>query len=290
MKPRINFVRWFPTALILSGTLMVATLISLVVKGLSLGVDFAGGTMIHVKIKGDVKASQVREALAGTEFQRNLQEIQPPPGSPRDEKHFILRSRVQKQEKAEEALKKLKEKFGERVSLQRIELVGPAVGKSLRVKGLLAILISLAGILIYVGWRFEPLFAIGAIIALIHDSFLTLGFVSFTGIEFDITVLAAILTVIGYSINDTIVIYDRIRENLPRTKRGQLADTINTSINQTLSRTLMTSLTTLVVLIALLIFGGPVIKGFAAAMTFGVVVGTYSSIYIASPVILILKR
>jgi len=178
---------------------------------------------------------------------------------------------------------------GARPQLRRVEFVGPQVGEELTEKGGLAMLFALFGILIYVAWRFEYRFALGSIAALVHDVIITLGFFSLSRLEFDLTVLAAVLAVVGYSLNDTIVVFDRIRENFRRMRRGGPVEIVNSSINQTLSRTLITSFTTLLVLLALAFLGGEIIRNFAIALILGVVVGTYSSIYIASAFLLLLK-
>ncbi len=185
----------------------------------------------------------------------------------------------------------VRSKLSKNAKLMRVELVGPKVGKRLRVDAFEAIIYSLIAILIYIAFRFNYQFAPGAVIALIHDVSITVGVFSLFSIPFDLTIVAALLTIVGYSLNDTIVVYDRIRENFNNEKKGKtLADRINKSINETLSRTLLTSLTTLIVLVILLIFGGGIIRGFAFAMTFGVIVGTYSSVFIASPVTILIDN
>jgi preprotein translocase subunit SecF len=191
-------------------------------------------------------------------------------------------------ELSDEVVRLLRGAGGDTIEVRRVEFVGPQVGEELREDGGLAVVYALIGILIYVALRFEYRFAFGAIIALVHDVLITVGFFSVTRIPFDLTVLAAVLAVIGYSLNDTIVVYDRIRENFRRMRKGTTVEVINTSINQTLSRTLITSLTTLLVLISLATFGGEVIHAFALALIVGVVVGTYSSIYVASSAVLML--
>jgi preprotein translocase subunit SecF len=172
--------------------------------------------------------------------------------------------------------------------MRRVEFVGPQVGAELTEKGGLAMLYALLGILIYVSWRFEWRFAIGAVVALVHDVLITVGVFSVLGLEFSLPVLAAILAVIGYSLNDTIVVFDRVRENFRKMRRGTPIEIMNTSVNQTLSRTILTSLTTLLVVLTLLIIGGEVISGFATALLVGVLIGTYSSIFIANPTVLVL--
>jgi preprotein translocase subunit SecF len=175
------------------------------------------------------------------------------------------------------------------LEVRRVEFVGPRVGEELREQGGLAMLIALGAILIYVMFRFEIRFAVGSVAALVHDVLITVGFFSVLGLQFDLTVLAAVLAVIGYSLNDTIVVFDRIRENFRKMRKGSPVDVVNTSLNQTLARTLMTSITTLIVLVILFVLGGEIIRGFATALTFGVLIGTYSSIYVASSTVLALK-
>jgi len=175
------------------------------------------------------------------------------------------------------------------VQMRRVEFVGPQVGDELTEKGGLAMLYALIGILAYVAWRFEWRFALGAVIALVHDVLVTVGFFSLLGLEFSLPVLAAVLAVIGYSLNDTIVVFDRIRENFRKMRKGTIVDIMNSAINQTLRRTLLTSLTTLLVVVTLILLGGEIIKGFAVALFIGILVGTYSSIFVASPVVLSLR-
>ena len=185
-----------------------------------------------------------------------------------------------------ELIEILKGSTTQELDVRRVEFVGPQVGEELREDGGLAMLYALGAILLYVAFRFEYRFAVGSVVALVHDVIITIGFFSVLGLEFDLTVLAAVLAVIGYSLNDTIVVFDRIRENFRRIRKGTPVDIVNTSLNQTLSRTLMTSITTLIVLAALLTLGGELIRGFAIALIVGVLIGTYSSIYVASTTIL----
>jgi preprotein translocase SecF subunit len=189
----------------------------------------------------------------------------------------------------QEALNKVRDALGDKVDFRRIEVVGPRVSGELAYNGTLAMLLSLLGILIYVWFRFEWQFAVGAIICTVHDVLMTLGFFTVLQLEFDLSSIAALLTIVGYSLNDTVVVYDRIRENLRKYKKMPLAELIDRSINETLARTTTTSLTTLLALLALLIFGGSVIRSFVAAMIFGIVIGTYSSIYIAAPLLIYFK-
>ncbi|BCX81847.1 preprotein translocase subunit SecF [Methylomarinovum caldicuralii] len=274
-------------ALTLSTLLILISLGSLIFQGLKLGLDFTGGTLVEVGYDKPVDLAKVRHLLAGHGFEEAaVQHF----GSSRE---ILIRlpatPDLSSADLSNRILEVLRSDPEARPQLRRVEFVGPQVGEELTEKGGLAMLFALFGILIYVAWRFEYRFALGSIIALVHDVIITLGFFSITRLEFDLTVLAAILAVIGYSLNDTIVVFDRIRENFRRLRRGTPEEIINISINQTLSRTLITSLTTLLVLIALLVLGGEIIRNFAIALTLGVVVGTYSSIYVASAFLLLLK-
>jgi len=278
--PRIDFNRWRKPAVVLSALLLLVSLGSLLTRGLNFGIDFTGGTLIEVGYPEPVDLSRVRGALEAGGFHGAVVQHF---GTSRD---VLVRvppkeglTNAQLSDRIFAALRDLQSRPAE---LRRVEFVGPQVGKELTEQGGLALLYALLGILIYVWLRFEYRFALGAIAALVHDVLITLGFFSLTGMEFDLTVLAAVLAVIGYSLNDTIVVFDRVRENFLKLRKGTPEEVVNISLNQTLSRTLMTSLTTLLVLIALFVFGGELIHGFATALIVGVIVGTYSSIYVAS--------
>ncbi len=283
----IDFMGKRRLALALSALLILTSLGSLIFQGLKLGLDFTGGTLVEVGYERPVDLARVRRLLAENGFEAaTVQHF----GSARE---ILIRLPAEPELSSADLSNRIMavlQSDGEtRPQLRRVEFVGPQVGEELKEKGGLAMLFALFGILIYVAWRFEYRFALGAIAALIHDVIITLGFFSLTRLEFDLTVLAAILAVIGYSLNDTIVVYDRIRENFRRMRRGGPLEIINASINQTLSRTLITSLTTLLVLLALAFLGGEIIRNFAIALTLGVVVGTYSSIYVASAFLVLLK-
>jgi preprotein translocase subunit SecF len=284
---RIPFVRYRHWAYAFSGALVLLTLILLPTKGLDFGIDFQGGILIEVGMPGpaaDLAAmrSTLRDLGLG---EIALQEF----GGPAN-----VLIRVERQAGGEQgqlaAVNKVKaalaERFGNGVSYRRVEFVGPKVSEDLLWAGTQAMAYALVAILVYVWFRFEWQFAIGAVVALIHDAVTTLGLFSLFGLEFNLTTIAAILTIVGYSINDTVVIYDRVRENLRRYKTMPLPELIDRSINETLARTVMTSFTTLLALIALVVAGGPVIRGFTIAMIWGVLIGTYSTIYVASPLIL----
>ncbi len=272
-------------ALIFSAILILISIVALATRGLNLGIDFTGGTVIEVGYPQAAELTEVRSLLDEAGYEGAIVQ------------HFGTASdvliRIAPQEGVSNAdissgvLNALMGDGGD-VEMRRVEFVGPQVGDELTEDGGLAILYALFGILIYVSFRFEKRFAVGSVVALVHDVVITLGFFSVTQVEFDLSVLAAILAVIGYSLNDTIVVFDRIRENFRKMRKGTSVEVVNRSLNQTLSRTLVTSLTTLLVLVALFLFGGEIISAFSLALIVGVIVGTYSSIYIASPTILLL--
>ena len=284
-KTRIDFMGKRMLFLGLSTLLVLASLAGLVVRGLNLGLDFTGGILIEVGYPESVDPAEVRKVLEAGGF-RDLQ-VQHF-GSSRDVLIRIAPEEGKSNAMLSSRVLELLQAANPKVEMRRVEFVGPQVGEELIEKGGLAVLYALIGILIYVTLRFEYKFALGSIGALIHDVLITLGVFAWTQIEFDLTVLAAILAVIGYSLNDTIVVFDRIRENFRKLRKGTPVDIVNRSINETLSRTLVTSLTTLLVLLALYFLGGEIIHAFALALIVGVVVGTYSSIYIASTVTLLL--
>jgi len=290
----IDFLGKRKIALGLSALMIIISLLALVpgIRGLNFGIDFTGGTLVEVKFKQVPSISDIREAIkpAGYE-QAIIQEF----GSP-DE----ILIRVQNKETEDSSsisnaiLKALKSQFGvENIDMRRVEFVGPQVGQELTQAGISAVLIAMLAIFIYVTVRFEFRFAVGADAALLHDITIVLGVFAVTGNEFSLPVVAAVLAVIGYSLNDTIVVFDRIRENLDANHKLKHPEdevkVCNDSVNQTLSRTLMTSFTTLLVVLALFFLGGEVIHGFAFALLVGIGVGTYSSIFVASPIMLQLK-
>ena len=283
-ETRIDFLRLKRQAMVLSLLLLAAAAAGLGLRGLNLGIDFTGGTLVEVAYPTPAELDQVRETLAGAGYgDAVVQHF----GTARD---VLVRlaprtdasgERVNNEAISNDVLAALQADNPD-VELRRVEFVGPQVGEELTEQGGLAMLYAIAGILIYVAFRFEYRFSVGAVAALVHDVGITLGFFAWTGIEFDLTVLAALLAVIGYSLNDTIVVFDRIRENFVRVRKGTPQEVTNLSINQTLSRTLMTSGTTLLVVLALLLLGGELIAAFSMALIVGIVVGTYSSIYVAS--------
>ncbi|MDI9569679.1 MAG: protein translocase subunit SecF [Pseudomonadota bacterium] len=287
IKPGINFdfVGKMKMAFGVSLAMIIISIASIVWHGgLNYGIDFAGGVLIQVKFNGPFSIDKIRESFQPLGLQNSIIQQYGPT-------EVVVRVAEGATDikglsgKVEETLVKT---FGQNaVEMRRVEMVGPKVGKDLTKKALLAIMFSWIGMLVYVAWRFEFRYATGGILALVHDTIITIGAFSLLNKEFDLTIVAALLTIIGYSINDTIVVFDRIRENSRKNIKKPLAEAINESINQTLSRTILTSLTVFIVLVALFFFGGPVIHDFAFALIVGVVVGTYSSIFIAAPIVLL---
>ncbi|HEC15542.1 MAG TPA: protein translocase subunit SecF [Sedimenticola sp.] len=282
----IDFMGKRKLALVFSVSIILVSIASIVIRGLDLGIDFTGGTLIEVGYQQPADLVKVRAALVEAGFEdATAQHF----GTTREVLvNLAPRTDMSNAQLSDLAFSSLKQAAAGEVELRRVEFVGPQVGDELTEDGGLAMLYALVGILIYVALRFEYRFAVGSVIALVHDVLITVGIFSLFQVEFDLPVLAAVLAVIGYSLNDTIVVYDRIRENFRKMRKGTPAEIINSSLNQTLSRTLMTSLTTLLVLTALFLLGGEIIHGFALALIIGVVVGTYSSIYVASTAVLML--
>jgi preprotein translocase subunit SecF len=273
-------------AIAFSAILLIVAIGSMAVRGLNFGLDFTGGTLIEMGYSHAVDLGEVRSTLGSSGFPEAVVQ------------HFGTASdimvRIAPRENQSNAdisstiMLALRAADESKVDMRRVEFVGPQVGDELAEDGGLAMIYALLCILVYVGFRFEYRFALGAVMALIHDVLIVVGTFALFQLEFDLTVLAAVLAVIGYSLNDTIVVFDRIRENFRKMRKGSSVDVVNSSLNQTLSRTMMTSVTTLLVLIALFVFGGELIHGFATALIIGVVIGTYSSIYVASSSALIL--
>jgi len=286
IKPDVNvdFIGKRKVAFALSVALILVGIVSLIAKGgPSYGVDFAGGTLVQLRFVENTSAEQIKKILIpSTLSSATVQQF----GDQANE--FLVRAKdTNIKGLRSNILQALGEHYGaDKVDMRRIEMVGPQVGQELRQQGLMAILYAMIGILVYVTWRFELIFALGAIAALVHDVLLTLGAFSLFGKEIDLPVIAAFLAIIGYSLNDTIIVYDRIRENTGKHIASGFAFTVNRSINETLSRTILTSGTTLLVVLALFIFGGGVIHNFAFALLVGVIVGTYSSIFVASPLLI----
>ena len=285
-KTNIPFMRWKWHAVVLSSLINLIGIASFVWPGFELGLDFTGGTLIEVGYKEPADVDQVRAALDGAGFGgATVQHF----GSARDVMIRLQpKGEANAQALSDEVFATLSQAAGGQVELRRVEFVGPQVGQDLTEQAVLVVLYALIGILIYVALRFEYRYAIGAVIATVHDVVVVLSVFTLFQIEFDLTVLAAVLAVIGYSLNDTVVIYDRIRENFRKIRKGTPEEVVNLSVNETLSRTIMTGGTTVITLLSLYVFGGQAINSFALALLVGIGVGTYSSIYVGSAAALIL--
>lgn len=281
---KIPFMRFSRFGYIVSGLLCAASLLLFIFNGLNMGVDFKGGTVVTIRTAQAADLDQLRTTINGLGLgSAELQEF----GSPND---VLIRIGTQEggEQAQQAAVNKIKQALGEGVEYRSVEVVGPKVSAELAQQGILAVVVALFLVLVYVWFRFEWQFALGAIASLLHDVILTIGLFSLLGMEFNLSIIAAILTIIGYSLNDTVVIYDRIREFLRKYKSMPFADLMDFSINSVLPRTLMTSVSVLLALAALYIWGGEVISGFTFTMIWGVLVGTYSSFFIATPVLLLL--
>lgn len=305
----LDFMRWRKHALIVSLAIIIIGIASIAIRGINWGLDFTGGTLVEVRYTQPVDVNEIRQQLELAGMERTTVQFF---GTSRD---VLVRlpsiEGVSPAEVSTSIMETLRAPYGEipvesqiggqqlcssrqgaiedcNVQMRRVEFVGPKVGEELTEQGGLAMIYALIGILIYVAWRFEWRFAIGSVTALVHDVLVTISLFSVLQIEFSLAVLAAVLAVIGYSLNDTIVVFDRMRENFRKLRKGTTIDIMNRSLSQTLRRTLLTSVTTLLVVVTLFVFGGEVIRGFSFALIVGVIVGTYSSIFIASPVVLTL--
>ncbi|MBI5789541.1 MAG: protein translocase subunit SecF, partial [Candidatus Schekmanbacteria bacterium] len=284
--PKFDFIGNRYYAYAFSGLLILAGIGSIVVKGgLRYGIDFTGGAMVQLNFKPAVSAADLRKSIE----KMNLGSIVVQDYGEKGQGGVLIRV-----EKTGADLKGLGERIvgtlktdfqGNSIDLRQVEMVGPQVGRELRDKAFWAVCYAMIGILIYAGWRFELKFSVAAVVALIHDVLITVGFFSIINKEIDLTVIAALLTIAGYSINDTIVVFDRFRENLHSMRKEPYTNIFNVSLNQTLSRTILTSFTTVLVSIVLQLIGGEVIHSFALALTFGIFIGTYSSIFVASPIV-----
>lgn len=291
IKPNtnINFLQLKRAFIAVSLVLIVIGLGSVAVRGgLNYGIDFAGGTLVQLKFNDPADIGKIREGLKEIDLGESvIQEY----GSPQEVLIRVEKSNEGLQNLSDLITEALTGIFGnEAFTVERLEVVGPQVGHDLRVKAIRALLFAMIGILIYITVRFEFRFAVGAVLALLHDVVITVGIFSLLNKEFSLPIIAALLTIVGYSLNDTIVVFDRIRERLKLKKKEDYEETINQSINQTLGRTLLTSLTTLVVVLALFFLGGEVIHDFAFALIIGIFVGTYSSIFVASPTLVLFQR
>tara|TARA_X000000950_G_scaffold287773_1_gene401559 strand:+ start:5544 stop:6452 length:909 start_codon:yes stop_codon:yes gene_type:complete len=280
---KISFLKFYKQFYLLSFLLIVISFISFFSKGLNLGIDFKGGTVIEMQFDKKYSATNIREAL----IQQELGDVKVKEFGNNQTFLAIFEKKSGKSDFIPNVKTQLEKSLTETINFRRVEMVGPKISKELTKSGIYAVLIALILMLFYIWLRFEWQFSLGSILALLHDVMLTLGAFSIIGFEFNLSIIAAILTIVGYSMNDTVVIYDRIRENLKKDDKSDLLDLINISVNETLPRTLKTSITTLLALIAIYFFGGEILRGFSFALIWGVIVGTYSSIFIAAPLILI---
>ena len=282
VEPNINFLKLRRNFLIFSVIAIIISISLLLFKGLNLGIDFKGGTLIEVSTK-NTSISELRELLSENYNDVSLQEFG-------NENIILIRLQNKTNQESIQTVNSVKSLIQDKViEFRRSEFVGPTISSELLFRGFQAVSFALIAILIYIWLRFEWQFGFGAVVALTHDVLFTLGLLSLLNVEFSLATIAAILTIAGYSINDTVVIFDRVRENLRKYKKMELVDLFNLSVNNTLSRTVMTSITTLLALISLFIFGGEVIRPFALTMIIGVIIGTYSSVFIAVPTLLIFK-
>ena len=282
----ISFNRFYNQFNILSAIMIVISLLLLIFKGLNFGIDFKGGTLIELRSsETKINVSSLRDNLS----QMNLGDISVKKFG-NDQDYLIkFENKDNKKDVVEDIRTKFDESFGNNFDFRRVENVGPKVSAELLRSGIIAISVSLVIMLIYIWIRFEWQFSLGAITALFHDVIITLGLFSLLNLEINLSIIAAVLTIVGYSMNDTVVIFDRVRENLRKYSDIKIFELTNISINETLSRTLITSITTLLALISIFLFGGEILKGFSLAMIFGVIFGTYSSIYIANTILVRLK-
>ena len=281
----IAFNRYYNKFNILSILLVSVSLLFLIFKGLNFGIDFKGGTLIELRSSDNkINVTSLRDNLN----QMDLGDVSVKNFG--NETDFLIKFEINDNKNAIEEIKtSLDKSFGNTFDFRRVENVGPKVSAELLKSGIIAICVALTLMLIYIWIRFEWQFSLGAILALFHDVIVTLGLFSLLGLEINLSIIAAVLTIVGYSMNDTVVIYDRVRENLRKYSDIKIYDLTNISINETLSRTLITSVTTLLALLSIFLFGGEILKGFSLAMIFGVIFGTYSSIYIANTVLVRLK-
>lgn len=279
---KIRFMRLHKAVIAISSLLIILSISLILTKGFNLGIDFSGGVLMEIRSAEKIDVSKIRKLLDSNGIEKSdIQNF--------NENDVMIR--LSKSENQEESIKKIQSILNQNipnVEYRKIDSVGPQVGSELIKKGFLAIFFSFLSIMIYLWFRFDWQFGIGAVLAVVHDVVVTLGFFSLTGIEFNLTSIAAILTIIGYSMNDSVVIYDRIRENLRKFKKMDLSELIDSSLNSTLSRTMLTSGITLLSLIALVLFGGEVLRSFSLSVFFGIFIGTFSSIYISAPILLYL--
>ena len=287
MKYNLNFSNYFKRFNFLSLTLILLSLIFIIFKGLNYGIDFKGGTLIEIRLENkNIEVSKLRESLK----EINLGDINVKNFGEKGDFLIKVEKKLNNNESLISEIKtSLNSTLNEEINYRRIESVGPKVSSELLKSGIISIGLALLMMLFYIWFRFEWQFSLGSIIALFHDVVLTLGIFSALSIEINLSIVAAVLTIVGYSMNDTVVIYDRIRENLSKYNKLEINNISNLSVNETLSRTLITSVTTLLALFSICILGGEILKGFSFAMILGVIIGTYSSIFVASPVLKYLK-
>ena len=279
----IEFTKFYKKLNIFSLLLIILSILAILIKGLNFGVDFKGGTLIELRTENSViTISEIRQSF----LKMNLGDVTVKKFGKQND--YLVKIEIKKSNNdnfIESINKQLSKDLGSNINFRRVENVGPKVSAELLKSGMLAIILSLSAMLFYIWIRFEWQFSLAAIIALIHDVFITLGIFSFLSYEINLSIVAAVLTIVGYSMNDTVVIFDRIRENLRKYSRIQISDISNISTNETLSRTLITSVTTLLALSSIFLFGGEILKGFSFAMIIGVIIGTYSSIFVATPIL-----
>jgi preprotein translocase subunit SecF len=289
-----NFIRWRWHAIALSALVIAAGVVAMIQRGgLPLGIDFSGGTIVIVKFEKNVSEEEVRRAVASIPGEEVVQQY-----GPAEERQVLIRLPLTQtagqgtslEEGAKQIVAALEKAGLPKFEIVSREIVGPVIGAELQRKGIYATLASIVGITLYIAFRFRPSFALGAIAATFHDIFVTLAFLTFAGYDLSLNIVAAILTITGYSVNDTIVIFDRVRENLRSMRRDSLEHVVNVSVNQTLSRTIITAGTTFLSVLALYLFGGEVLRGFAFTMLVGIVSGTYSTIFIAAAIAIILSQ
>ena len=286
MISNINFVSKFKKANIISIIFFIASLFLIAFKGLNYGIDFKGGTLIELRTENSINASSIRDSLNSMNLgDVNVKKF----GKDGDYLIKVEQKNTNNSNLIPEIKKKLSDNLGANIDFRRVENVGPKVSTELLESSIIAISLALAAMLFYIWVRFEWQFSVGSIIALFHDVTITLGIFSILSLEINLSIIAAVLTIVGYSMNDTVVIYDRIRENLFKYNKISISDIANLSINETLARTIITSATTLLALFSIYILGGEILRGFSFAMILGVLIGTYSSIFVASPILKFFK-
>lgn len=286
--PNLDFISKRNTFFLISLILLLVSIISFTFKGLNFGIDFKGGVLLEVDFKQSIKTQNIRDVLNKIKLgDTSIQALD------NSDNIYLLKFEIDSKQNQKNLINKIKtsfeNSFGDDIDYRRAEFVGPTVSNELIKAGITAIVLAIIAMLIYIWFRFELQFAIGAVIALIHDTILTVGLFSATSLEFNLATVAAILLIIGYSMNDTVIVYDRVRENLKKFRKLETIKLLNKSINETLSRTINTTLTTILALLALYLFGGSIIKDFSFAMIWGILIGTYSSILLATPALLLLK-